>query len=78
MKGKKKSVNFKFKFETKGLGISIINNEPKEIFYISAYGCTIEGNQFSFKKDECDHSITNVIFVLKNSEIIYINVLILF
>ena len=71
MKGKKKSVNFKFKFETKGLGISIINNEPKEIFYISAYGCTIEGNQFSFKKDECDHSITNVIFVLKNFQIDY-------
>ena len=71
LKGKKKSVNMIFKVTTKGLGISIINNEPKEIFYISAYGCTIEGNQFSFKKDDMDHTIINVIFTLRNFQIDY-------
>ena len=69
LKGKKKSVNMKFKVVTKGLGLSIINNEPKEIFYISAYGCTIEGNQFTFKREDNDHSITNVMFILKNFQI---------
>ena len=71
LKGKKKSVNMKFKVVTKGLGLSIINNEPKEIFYISAYGCTIEGNQFTFKREDNDHSITNVMFILKNFQIDY-------
>ena len=71
MKGQKKSLNLKFKAITKGLGISIINKEPKEIFYISAYGCIIDGNQFSFKKDLCEHSITNLIFTLKNFQIDY-------
>ena len=71
LKGKRKSVNMKFTVITKGLGLSIISNEPKEIFYISSYGCTIKGNQFSFKKDDCDHSITNVMFILKNFQIDY-------
>ena len=71
MKGQKKSANIKFKIDTKGLGISIINNEPKEIFYISSYGCIIKGNQFTFKKDDCDHAIINVMFTLKNFQIDY-------
>ena len=71
MKGQKKSVNMKFIVTTKGMGISVINNEPKEIFYISSYGCIIEGNTINFKKDDCDHSITNIIFTLKNFQIDY-------
>ena len=71
LKGKKKSINLKFKIVTKGLGISVIDNEPKEIFYISAYGSTIEGNKFSYKKDDCEHSIINVMFTLRNFQIDY-------
>ena len=55
MKGQKKSVNMKFIVTTKGMGISVINNEPKEIFYISSYGCIIEGNTINFKKDDYHH-----------------------
>ena len=72
LKGKKKKqTNMKFKILTKGLGLSIIDNEPKEIFYISAYGIILEGNKFTFKKDENDHSISNIMFTLKNFQIDY-------
>ena len=71
LKGQKKSINIKFKIVAKGLGISIINNEPKEIFYISAYGSILEGNKFSYKKDDCEHSIINVMFTLRNFQIDY-------
>ena len=56
---------------TKGLGLSIISNEPKEMFYISSYGGSIEVSMFTFKKDDCDHSITNVVLSLKNFQIDY-------
>ena len=71
LRGQKKSYNMKFKITTKGLGLSIISNEPKEIFYISAYGWVIDGQMFTFKKDDCDHSITNVRLILKNLQIDY-------
>ena len=71
LSGKNKSYNTKFTFNTKGLGLSIISNEPKEIFYISSYGGRIDGNMFTFKKDDCDHSITNVRLELKNFQIDY-------
>ena len=71
LKGQKKSYNTKFKLVTKGLGLSIISNEPKEIFYISSYGGLIDGSMFTFKKDDCDHSITNISLVLKNFQIDY-------
>ena len=71
LSGKKKSYNTKFKMTTKGLGLSIISNEPKEIFYISSFGGIIDGNMFTFKKDDCDHSITNIKLILKNFQIDY-------
>ena len=71
LRGQKKSYNTKFYISTKGLGLSIISNEPKEIFYISSYGGIIDGQMFTFKKDECDHSITNVRLVVKNFQIDY-------
>ena len=71
LKEHKKSSNMVFKVTMKGLGLSIINNEPKEIFYISLYGVIIDGNMFTFKKDDCEHSITNVSLFLKNFQIDY-------
>ena len=71
IKGQKKSSNMVFKVTTRGLGLSIINNEPKEIFYISLYGIILDGNMISFKKDECEHSITNISLFLKNFQIDY-------
>ena len=71
LSGQRKSYNTKFKFLTKGLGLSIISNEPREIFYISSYGGIIDGNMFTFKKDDCEHSITNIGLVLKNFQIDY-------
>ena len=71
LKEKNKALNIKFKIIAKGLGISIINNEPKEIFYISFYGSTIEGNKFSYIRDGCEHSIINVMFTLRNFQIDY-------
>ena len=71
LSGKRKSYNTKFKATTKGLGLSIISNEPKEIFYFSWYGGIIDGNMFSFKKDDCEHSITNIGLILKNFQIDY-------
>ncbi len=60
-----------FKFNTKGLGLSIISSEPREIFYISFYGIIIEGQMFSYQKDKCEHSMTNVKVALKNFQIDY-------
>ena len=70
LQGKRKqSNNIVFKFDTKGIGLSIINNEPREIFYISFYGIIFDGQMFSYKKDKCDHSISNLHFILKNFQI---------
>ena len=72
LKGKaEKSTNIMFKFNSKGLGLSIINNEPREIFYISFYGINFDGEIFSYKKDKCDHLMSNLHFVLKNIQIDY-------
>ena len=72
LKGQRKTYNnMNFKFNTKGLGLSIISTEPREIFYISFYGCIIEGQMFSYNLDKCDHSMTNIKFALKNIQIDY-------
>jgi hypothetical protein len=68
---KKHSFNIKVKLYTKGFGISIINNEPKELFYISLYGLLVESQLFSFNKDQCNHIIANVKLSLKNFQIDY-------
>ena len=70
IKGQQKtSNNMLFKFNTKGIGLSIINNEPREIFYISFYGIILDGQMFSYKKDKCDHMISNLRFTLKNFQL---------
>ena len=66
---KKQSNNMIFKFYTKGLGLSIINNEPREIFYISFYGISFDGQMFTYKKDRCDHMLANLRFSLKNFQL---------
>ena len=71
LKGKNKLNNTKMKIDIKGIGLSVISNEPKEIFYISFYGNTIDYQLISFKKDECEHSITNIGLVIKNIQIDY-------
>ena len=71
LSGKRKSYNTKFSIKTKGLGLSIISNEPKEIFYFSSFGGVIDGNMFTFKKDDCEHSITNIGLFLNNFQIDY-------
>ena len=71
LRGQRKSLNTRFRMVTKGLGLSIISNEPKEMFYISSYGGSIEVSMFTFKKNDCDHSITNVTLSLKNFQIDY-------
>ena len=48
----KNSFIIKVKLHIKGFGISMINNEPKELFYISLYGFLIDSQLFSFNKDE--------------------------
>ena len=58
-----------FKFYTKGLGLSIINNEPREIFYISFYGISFDGQMFTYKQDRCDHMLANLRFSLKNFQL---------
>ena len=68
---KKNSFNIKVKLYTKGFGISIINNVPKELFYISLYGFLVESQLFSFNKDQCTHIIANVKMSLKNFQIDY-------
>ena len=69
--GEKKSNNILFKFNSKGIGFSIINSEPREIFYISLYGMIIDGQLFSYKRDKCDHLISNIHFILKNFQLDY-------
>ena len=70
LQGKEKqSNNLLFKLNLKGIGLSIINNEPREIFYISFYGTILEGQLFSYKRDKCDNLLSNVHFVLKNFQL---------
>ena len=68
-KGSQSNNNIIFRFNTKGLGLSIINNEPREIFYISFYGIILDGNLFSYKLDKCDHMTANLHFALKNFQL---------
>ena len=68
---KKNSFNIKLKLYTKGVGISIINSNPKEIFYISFYGFLMETQLFSFNKEYCTHIIANVRMSLKNFQMDY-------
>ena len=73
--GKKRSQsntnNILFKFNTKGIGLSIINEEPREIFYISFYGLILDGQMFSYKRNKCDHIMSDLHFILKNFQIDY-------
>ena len=71
LKGQHKFNNTKYKIDIKGIGLSIISNEPKEIFYISFYGNLIEYQLITFKKNECEHTITNICLVIKNVQIDY-------
>ncbi len=71
LQGVNKSYNMTFKINTKGLGLSIISSEPREIFYISFYGGIMEGGMFTYKQDQCDHMITNLKLALKNFQIDY-------
>ena len=66
---RRKLNNLILNFNTKGIGLSIINNEPREIFYISFYGIIFDGQMFTFKKDKCDHMIANLRCTLKNFQI---------
>ena len=68
---KKKSFNIRVKLYTKGFGISIINREPRELFYISFYGFLLESQLFTFYKDQCNHIIANVKLSLKNFQMDY-------
>ena len=68
---KKNSFNIKVKLYTKGFGISIINSEPRELFYISFYGFLMEAQLFSFNKELCTHIIANVKMSLKNFQMDY-------
>ena len=68
---KKNSFNIKVKLYTKGLGISIINGEPRELFYISFYGILMDAQLFSFNKEHCSHIIANLKLSLKNFQIDY-------
>ena len=68
---KKDSFNIKVKLYTKGFGISIINSEPRELFYISFYGFLIESQLFSFHREQCSHIIANVKLSLKNFQMDY-------
>ena len=67
----KNAFNIKIKLYTKGLGISIINREPKELFYISFYGLLLENQIFSFNKDQCFNIIVNMKISLKNFQMDY-------
>ena len=71
LKSRNKLNNTKYKIDIKGIGLSIISNEPKEIFYISFYGNIIDYQLITFKKDECEHSITNIGLIIKNVQIDY-------
>ena len=71
LKGQTKLNNTKYKIDIKGIGLSIISNEPKEIFYISFYGNIIDYQVITFKKDECEHTITNIGLMIKNLQIDY-------
>ena len=70
-KQKNKSFNVRFKFFTKGFGISVINSEPKELFYISFYGLLIDSQLFNFNKEQCNHIISNIKISLKNIQFDY-------
>ena len=65
------SFNIKVKLYTKGIGMSIINGEPRELFYISFYGILIDAQLFSFNKEHCSHIIANLKLSLKNFQIDY-------
>ena len=67
----KQTNNIIFRFNTKGIGFSIISSEPREIFYISFYGMIIDVQSFSYKRDKCDHLILNLHFILKNFQLDY-------
>ena len=68
---RKNSYNIKVKLYTKGFGISIINNIPKELYYISFYGFLLESQIFNFNEDQCSHIIANMKISLKNFQIDY-------
>ena len=70
-KKNKNTFNIKIKLYTKGFGISIINSEPRELFYISFYGFLMESQIFSFNKEECFHIIANMNLSLKNFQVDY-------
>ena len=69
----KKNLTTKFIINMKGFGLSIIDNSPKEIFYISIYNLFLKYHTLSFKRKEeiNKQSITNIILMMKNFQIDY-------
>ena len=73
IKTDKKNLTSKFIINMKGFGLSIIDNSPREIFYISFYNLFLKYHTITIKKPELNiqESSTNIILMMKNFQIDY-------
>ena len=71
LKNSNKNFNIKINFNFKGFGISIINSEPRELFYISFYGILLDANINNYYMENNNHLISNVKLMLKNFQMDY-------
>ena len=72
MTGKRRTHNMRFNMNMKGIGVSIIDNVPREVFYISIYGIDIVYLQLSYTKDRgVVDTVDNLQLHIKNFQIDY-------
>ena len=70
--GERKTSNMRFNVDIKGIGLSIIDNIPREVFYISMYGIDIMYLNLSYTKEKgIVDSTDNLQFKLKNFQVDY-------
>ena len=70
---KKRPTTYKYNISMKGIGLSLIDDIPKEIFYISFYGIKIiyTNNILNLNNNAKTENTQNLIFYLKNFQIDY-------
>ena len=69
--GKQKTTNMEFIMRLKGMGLSIIDQEPKEVFYISMYTIDLTFNMMSYNKKRIVDTCYKIVLYLKNFQIDY-------
>ena len=69
--GVRRTTNMEFNMKMKGVGLSIIDQEPKEVFYISFYQIDLSFTSLTYNRNKVIDTTNNILLYLKNFQIDY-------